>query len=186
MVGITALWLPILLSAVAVFLVSAVIHMVIGYHNRDFAKIPGEDGVREAMRKEGVKPGDYAFPHASCPGDLKAPEMLEKFKQGPVGFVTIIPSGPPAMGKSLVLWFLYSLFVGFMTAYVAGRVFGPGADYLQVFRIAGTAAFLAYAGSQPIASIWMGRNWSTTGKNMVDGLIYALVTAGMFGWLWPD
>ena len=186
MVAITTLRFPILLSAVAVFLVSAVIHMALGYHRTDFSKMPGEDGVREAMRKGGVKPGDYGLPHVSSLGDLKAPEVLEKFKQGPVGFVTIIPSGPPAMGKSLLQWFIYSLFVSVLAAYVTGRVFGPGAEYLQVFRIAGTATFLAYAGAEPIESIWKGRRWSTTGKNMFDGLIYALVTAGMFGWLWPD
>lgn len=34
-------------------------------------------------------------------------------------------------------------------------------------------------------SIWYKRKWSSTLKSMADGLVYALVTAGTFGWLWP-
>ena len=143
MVGITTLWLPIVLSAVVVFVASAVMHMVLRYHWNDFTRMPGEERVGEAMRKEGVKPGDYYFPYASCPKDMGAPEMVDKFKQGPVGMVTVLPNGPPAMGKSLVLWFVYTIVVGILAAYVTGRTLGSGAEYLQVFRVAGTAAFLA-------------------------------------------
>ena len=185
MVGISALWLPILLSSVIVFLASAVMHMVLRYHWTDMAAMPGEDRVREAFRTAGVGPGDYSLPHASCPKDLSAPGMVEKYRQGPVGFVTILRNGPPAMGKSLVQWFVYTLVVGFMVAYVTGRTLGPTMDYLQVFRVAGTVAFLAYAGSEPVESIWKGRRWSTTVKTVADGLVYGLLTACIFGWLWP-
>ena len=34
-------------------------------------------------------------------------------------------------------------------------------------------------------SIWYRRAWSTTIKAMIDGAIYALLTAGAFAWLWP-
>ena len=112
--------------------------------------------------------------------------MLEKYKQGPVGQLNIFPSRPPAMGKSLLLWFLFSVVISFFAAYLASRTLGPGTHYLQVFRVVGTAAFLGYAGAQSMDSIWMGQKWSTTLKHIFDGLLYALVTAGCFGWLWPQ
>ena len=117
---------------------------------------------------------------------MKDPELLKKFEEGPVGFFTILPSGPPAMGKCLLQWFVYSVAISFMVAYVTGRTVAPGTEYLRVFRVAATVAFLAYAGAEPIASIWKGRKWSTTLKNVFDGLIYAWLTGGVFGWLWPS
>ena len=43
-----ALWLPIVLSALLVFVVSAIIHMVLKYHNRDYKQLPNEVAVRAA------------------------------------------------------------------------------------------------------------------------------------------
>ena len=186
MVTLTALWLPILLASVFVFVASAVLHMVLPLHRSDYSALEGESGVLEAMRKAGVRPGDYFFPYCPNPKDMGTPEMTERFTQGPVGVMTVMPSGPPAMGKSLGLWFIYTVIVSFVVAYLTGRVLGPESHYLQVFRVAGTAAFLAYAGSEAHASIWSGRSWSTTLKNMFDGLVYGLLTAGVFGWLWPN
>jgi hypothetical protein len=185
MVGFAALWLPILLSAVIVFIASSIIHMVLGYHKGDFRGMPGEAPVLEAMRKAGVGPGDYSFPRAESMAQLREPEMIKKYEQGPVGLMTVHPNGPPAMGMSLTLWFLFGVAVSIMAAYITGRTQAPGADYIQVFRISSTVAFLAYAGSEPVASIWYKRSWSTTLKNMCDGLVYALLTGGVFGWLWP-
>jgi hypothetical protein len=185
MVGLTQLWLPILISAVLVFLASAVIHMALRYHWSDWSVVPGEDKIRAAMRDEGVGPGDYTFPRPEKQSEMNDPALVEKFKQGPVGFLTVIPSGPPAMGKSLALWFVYSVVVGVLAAYMTGRTLAAGTDYMQVFRVAGTTAFLAYAGAEPINSIWFGRKWRGTIKTMFDGLIYALLTGGAFGWLWP-
>jgi len=185
MVGFSALWLPIVLSAVIVFIASAVIHMALRYHWSDYSALPGEDNLMEAMRKEGVSPGNYHMPHAGSMAKLRSPEVVEKFTKGPVGFVTIIPSGPPAMGKQLVQWFVFVLVIGVVVAYLTGRTLGPGADYLHVFRVAGTVAFLGFAGAEPVNSIWKGQNWSTSLKNLFDGLVYALLTGGVFGWLWP-
>jgi len=186
MISLMDLWLPVLLSAVIVFVVSSIVHMVLPFHRSDYSKLPGESGVMEAMRKEGVAPGNYMFP---CPADMKdmaSPEMTGKYKQGPVGFVNILPSQPPAMGKSLLQWFLFSLVISFFAAYMASRTLQAGSHYLEVFRIAGAVAFLGYAGAQPVNSIWSGQKWGTTTKHVIDGLLYALLTAGCFGWLWPQ
>jgi hypothetical protein len=185
MVPITALWLPILLSAVIVFAASSIIHMVLPIHKSDYRKLPEEDRVLDAIRAAGVTPGRvYHFPYTTHK-EMKSPGAVERFKRGPVGLLTVIPSGPPAMGKYLVQWFVYCLGVGVFVAYLTGRTRSPSTQYLEVFRVAGTTAFLGYAAAQLQNSIWKGESWGVTFKHVFDGLIYGLLTAGTFGWLWP-
>ena len=185
MVPITALWLPILLSAVIVFVASSILHMVLPFHKSDYRKLPEEDKVVDALRAAGVTPGPvYHFPHTTHK-EMKSPEVVEKFKRGPVGLLTVMPSGAPAMGKYLALWFLNCVLVGIFVAYLTGRTRVFGTQYLEVFRVAGTTAFMGYGLAQVQDSIWKGQTWSVTAKHVFDGLIYALLTAGTFGWLWP-
>lgn len=185
MVPLTSLWLPILVSAVIVFLASWILHMLLPLHRSDYKKLPNEEAVLEAMRKAGVVPGNYAFPHCAGPKEMNSPETVEKFKKGPCGMLNVIPSGPPAMGKYLALWFLFCVVISVFAAYLAGRTLTDGAEYLAVFRVVGTVAFIGYGASQLSDSIWKGQAWGTTFKHIFDGLIYALLTAGVFGWLWP-
>ena len=185
MVPISALWLPILLSAVIVFVASSILHMVLPYHKSDYRKLPEEDKVVDALRAAGVTPGPvYHFPHTTHK-DMKSPDVVEKFKRGPVGLLTVIPSGAPAMGKYLGMWFVYCVVVSIVVAVVAGSTLSAGTRYLVVFHLTGLAAFLAYGVGQIQDSIWKGQTWGVTFKHVVDGLIYALLTAGTFGWLWP-
>jgi hypothetical protein len=186
MTGLTALWLPILLSSVFVFLVSSILHMALPWHKGDYAKVPNEDKVRDALRGLAIPPGEYMMPHCGSSQEMKSPEFTEKLKQGPVLMMTVLPSGPFNMTPSLVQWFLYSVVIGIFAAYVAGRALPAGADYLSVFRFAGVTAFVAYSMGLTQASIWNGRAWGTTMKFLIDGLIYGLITAGTFGWLWPQ
>jgi hypothetical protein len=185
MVSIVSLWLPILLSAVAVFLISSIIHMVFQYHKNDFVKLPSEDQVMDDLRKANIPPGDYHFPRAKDMKDMNSPEFIERMKQGPVGMITMLESGPPNMGPQLILWFVYSIIVGIIAAYIAGHAVQPGDGYLAVFRFVGCTAFVGYSLALLQNSIWYKRKWSATLKSMFDGLIYALFTAGIFGWLWP-
>jgi len=180
-----SLWLPILLSAVFVFIVSSIIHMVLKYHQNDFKKLPSEDEAMDALRKFDIPPGDYVVPYAGSAKAMGSEEYKKKRDKGPVAMITVVKSGEQSMGKDLVLWFLYSVVVGIFAAYVAGRALEPGAHYLSVFRFAGVTAFVGYALALLQNSIWFKRNWSATIKSMFDGLVYALVTAGTFGWLWP-
>lgn len=184
MVSALSLWLPILVSAVAVFIVSSVIHMVLTYHRSDFKGLPSQDDVMDALRPFDIPPGEYVFPHCEDPKQMGKPEFREKVSNGPVGFVTVM-SGDFAMGKSLALWFLYCILIGLFAAYLAGRALEPGAHYLAVFRFVGAASFGGYALALLQNSIWFKRRWGTTLKSMMDGFIYACITAGVFGWLWP-
>ena len=185
MVSIMSLWLPILLSAVIVFVVSSIIHMVLPYHKGDWKKLANEDAVLDSLRRLTVAPGDYLAPRPSSRGDMKSPEFVAKMNAGPVLVMTVRPGGPPSMGRSLVLWFGYAIVVGLFAAYIAGRALGPGAPYREVFRFAGCTAFLGYSLALLQNSIWYWRNWSATLKSVFDGLVYGLLTAGIFGWLWP-
>ncbi len=185
MTGLSALLLPILLSSVIVFLVSSVIHMALPWHKSDYPKVPNEDKLRDALRPLAVPPGDYMVPRPSSMQEMRSPAFSEKLKQGPVMVLTVLPNGPGSMGKNLAQWFLYSAVVGVFAAYVAGRALPPGAEYLRVFRFAGATAFIGYSLALWQMSIWYRRSWVTTIKATVDGLAYALLTAGTFGWLWP-
>jgi hypothetical protein len=185
MVPLLSLPIPILLSAVIVFVVSAIIHMVLPYHRNDFRRLPRESEVLAALRPFKIPPGDYMMPYGGSPAAMKDPAYLEKMQKGPVVLATVLPSGPPAMGSSLLLWFLYCNVIAVFAGYIAGRALPPGADYLEVFRFVGTAAFMGYALALLQNSIWYRRSWAATLKSVFDGLVYALLTAGTFGWLWP-
>src|ERR1051325_10680904 len=185
MIPLTALWLPILLSAVIVFFASFVMHMLRGYHKSAYRKLPDEDLVTDALRKAGVTRGPaYFFPYCSFK-EMKSAPVIEKFKRGPVGLLTVLPSGPPAMGKNMVQWFLYCVVISIFAAYLSGHLLVPGTAFLQVFRVVGTVAFLGYGAAHIQESIWSGRSWVVTSKHLIDSLIYSLLSAAMFGWLWP-
>jgi hypothetical protein len=161
--------------------------MFLPYHRSDWKGVADEDGVMDAMRAFDIPPGDYVIPRAGSPEALKSEEFKEKARKGPVLFMTVLPSGDPfAMGSQLAQWFTYCIIVGVFAAYVAGRAVGPGGPYLPVFRFAGVTAFVGYALAHMQRSIWYKQTWSTTFKNMFDGLVYGLLTAGAFGWLWPE
>jgi hypothetical protein len=184
-VPIPALWAPILLSAVLVFVASFLVHMVLGYHKGDFKKLPNEDAVMDALRPMNIPPGDYMVP---CPGgasDMKNPAFIEKRTRGPVALMTFMKPGPPTMGAELGQWFVYTVIVGVLAAYVAGRALPRGTAYLEVFRFAGTTAFIAYGVALWQTSIWYKKPWGNTLRHNVDALIYAGLTGGAFGWLWP-
>jgi hypothetical protein len=174
-----SLWMPILVSAVLVFIASSILHMVLPFHRSDFRAVPAEDDVMENLRRHNIPPGDYLVP-APHTADFAA-----KREKGPVVVMTVLPAGPVSMGRSLLLWFLYSIAVGVLAGYVARIALGPGAGYPTVFRIVGIVAFAGYAMALWQNWIWYGRSFSAIFKSTIDAVIYAALTAGTFGWLWP-
>lgn len=185
MVALTSLWLPVLVAAVLVFIASSIIHMVLGYHNSDYGKLPKEDEVTAALRPIGIPPGDYFLPWAGGAAAMKEPAFQEKWQKGPVISMTVLPSGANFMGAQLAQWFAYCAVVAFFAGYVASRTIPPGGDYLMVFRVVGTTAFMAYALGIWQMTIWYKRSALTSLKSTFDSLVYACLTAGAFGWLWP-
>lgn len=179
------LWLPILVSAIAVFFVSSLVHMVLGYHKHDYGSLPDEDAVLASMRGAGVAPGEYVFPYCIDMKELASEPMMKKLEEGPIGFLSVKPSGSWNMGKTLGQWFLNCVFLSILVGYVVALTVDPAATFVHKLRVAGTVAFMAYSGCCASASIWKAQNWSTTFKHFLDGLLYALATGAVFAWLGP-
>ena len=179
-----SLWLPVVVAAVAVWFVSAILHMALRYHMADYKKLPDEEAVAGALRKESLAPGLYFLPYAMG-SSLKDPAVVKRFQDGPVGFLTIRKNGPPAFGKSLVQWLLLCFLVSFVAAYVARHTLTPVTDGLTVMRVTGTIALLGYGFGYFQDSIWKGIPWSNSLRGLADAVVYAIVTGLVFRWLWP-
>ena len=184
-VHLISLWLPILLSAVLVFIASSVIHMALPWHKGDYRQVPEEKKLMDVVRPLGVPPGDYMVPRPANMKEMGTPEFAAKIKAGPVMVVTVMPNGRMGMNTALFYWFIYSIVVGFFAAYVGTAALPAGSPYPRVFQIVGTTAFAGYALALWQMSIWYHRSWVTTIKSTIDGLVYGLLTGGTFGWLWP-
>jgi hypothetical protein len=172
-------------SAVAVFVGSSILHMVLQYHKADYKKLADEDPLRDALRKAAPGPGLYFTPYCADHKQMKDPAMQEKFRQGPVAMITVAPSGNISMGRNLGLWFLFSVLVSFVAAYVARHTLHPGADGITVMRVTATVAFAAYGLGNVSDSIWKAAPWSNTFRSLVDALVYSIITGFIFKLLWP-
>ena len=185
MTGIISLWLPILLSAVAVFVASFLIHMLLPWHKNDYRNVPDEDAARSAVAPLAIPPGDYMIPRPASREDMKSAEFAEKVRTGPNLILTVIPNGPWSMGRNLTLWFAYVVVVSIFGAYIAGRALPPNPESAEIVRFVGATTFIGYSAALWQMSIWYRRSWGTTIKATVDGLIYGLITGAVFCYLWP-
>jgi hypothetical protein len=182
---LTELWLPIVLSTVGVFIASAVLWMASPLHKKDFTTPPEEDGIRRIVREKNFAPGQYFIPWGGC-GNMKDPAFLERMKEGP-WLNMVVMSGTPNFGRSLIQWFIHVLVLTVLIAYAAGVMLPTHApiEYLKVFQVVGAIAILAHAGSWAENTIWKGLPWRLSISRLFDGLVYGLLTAGVFAWLWP-
>lgn len=183
MVTLPELWLPLLLSAAVVWVASFMVWTMLPWHQTDYRGLPDEEATRAALKD--VPPGQYNIPHVASRKDFETPEAKAKFDGGPVGFMVLLPKGVPHMGKRLAQWFAFNIAVAIVAAYVADRALPPGAEYLEVFRVTGTVTWAAYGLALVQDAVWFGRSWRFIVEQLFDALIYALLTAGFFGWLWP-
>jgi hypothetical protein len=185
MVSFTALIVPIVISAVLVFILAALVWMVLPHHKGEWKGFSNEDAVRNALGAQKPADGIYMVPFAGSAPARKDPAFLKKLQDGPRAFVTMAGAGNVSMGPMMAQSVVFYLIVSSITAYVAAHVLPAGTPYLQVFRVVGTIAWLAYGFGTVPESIWFGKPWSSTLKGMLDALLFALVTAGTFGWRWP-
>ncbi len=186
MVTLMQLWIPIVGSAVAIFVVSSLIHMVFKWHNSDYRPFANEDEVAAAIRKSSPSPGQYALPHGTDMKAMKTPEFKQKYRNGPVAFVVLKAPGEINMGPPLVLWFVYTLIVGIFVGYLASRTLGAGSACASVFRLVATISFMTYVGGSVQNGIWMGKPWGSVAKDLLDGAIYGVATGAVFACLWPQ
>ena len=180
-----ALWLPILVTAVLVFIASSLIHMVFKWHNSDYRKLANEDEVTAALRTGAPAPGQYIVPHCNDMKEMQDEAMQKKYRDGPVGILTLKSPGPPAMGAALAKWFALNVLVAAIVAAVAAQLFGLSGEAHRASQVIGVLTFLTYAGGSVQAGIWMGKPWASVGKDLLDGAIYAIISAITFRMLWP-
>jgi hypothetical protein len=185
MVGLASLWLPILLASVLVFVVSAAVWMALPHHKTDWSRLPDQEGFMDALGAQNAAPGMYGVPH-HLDVDWKDPEQVAKVAEGPTAFVYVTdPKRMTTMSAQLIQIFIFYLVVNFFIAYLATATLPMGTDYLKVFQVTGAAAFMAHGAAHFMYGIWFGASWSFVWKNVADSLLYALLTAGVFGWMWP-
>ncbi len=185
MLSVWQVWLPILGSAIGVFVASSLVHMVLKWHNSDYRRLSNEDEVRAVLRSSASSPGMYFVPHMLDMKEMQKPENIQKFVEGPVAMITIRPSGKPSMGKPLLQWFLLNLFVSVIAGYIATKMLMPGAGFLAICRPVATITFMSYAAGSIATGIWGGKSWPSVTKEVLDAAIYATVAACVFAWLWP-
>jgi len=184
--ALTSLWLPILLSAVVVFVISSLVHIVFKWHAGDYTSLPNEDAVRAAIRAGNPAPGCYVMPHCKDMKDMGSEAMLQKYREGPVGHFTLGPAGVPNMGKYLGTWFAWTLVVEVVAAFLAVRVlpFDHGHVHAAA-KLVGAVTFIGLGFGTVQESIWMMRPWSSTAKYLLDAALYAIGSGFVFLWLWP-
>jgi len=185
MVPLSALWLPIVLSGLAAFIISNLVHMVLGYHKHDYRSVPKEDAVMDALRPFQIQPGDYMLPRAGSMAAMKSPEFQEKWKRGPVITMTVLPSGMNFLGATLAQWFVFCVVVSLFSGYIAGVALGPCADPMRILQVVGCVTFIGYAVGLWPMSIWYRRSIATTLRHSFDALMYGLAAGGIFIYFWP-
>jgi len=183
--NISELWLAILLSGLFCWIASALIHMLIKYHNADYKQLKNQDEVSATLKSSSPAPALYSLPYCSDMKQMADESMQKKFNDGPVAMIFVLPNGMPAMGKLLALQILFFIVGAALIAYLSSMSIAAGSDSMLVFRSVFVASFLTYGWAQIPYSIWMGQPWSNCIRYLIDALIYAGITAVVFTWLWP-
>ncbi|GMV26771.1 MAG: hypothetical protein AMXMBFR58_28020 [Phycisphaerae bacterium] len=179
-----SLWLPIVVSAAAVWIVSAIMWMVMPHHRNDQVRLPDEKAFMDFVRSQGIPPGNYAFPDCKTAAARNAPEVKEALDKGPMGTLSVWKP-PMKMGPKMVATFVVLLIVSAIIGYLAALTIDPKPAAMRVLRVVGTAGILAYTFGGVCNMIWFGAYTRTIIASIVDGIVYGLVTGLVFMWLWP-
>ena len=185
-VTLLQLWLPIILGGLFSWIASAIIHTVIKYHNADYKKLSNEDQVAAAFRQSQPKPGLYHMPHCIDMKEMQNESMQEKLKSGPIAMISVFENGLPKMGKLLIQQILFFIVACIMIAYIATLTLNSSSDFMSIFRILMIVGFLTFGYGIIPHSIWLGQPWANCIRYLFDALIYAVIIAATFAWLWPQ
>lgn len=177
------LWLPILLSALAVWMSSAIGWMLVNHHARDHRALPDEERSLDALRALKLPPGTYLFPFAGSHSKAHQAEMKAKWERGPTGTLRIwgkVNMGA-CMAQSMIVYLVTSVLIGYIGAMAIPR----GADFGHVFQVLGTAGVLAYCVGGVPGDIWFQQSRRAIAVGILDGIIFGLITGAIFAALWP-
>lgn len=183
---VTELTLPILMAAIAVWFASFVAWAISPHHRKDSRPLEKETdaALRQLIKENGVRPGQYMYPFMYDRECAKDEAAIAAVKEGQFGVLTVI--APPNMARNMVLsmavYLIVSLFVGYLAS-LSGL--SHGAEFLDVFRVTGTAGVLAYTFAFLPNNIWFGQTTRSMLMNMMDGMVFGLITGVMFASLWP-
>jgi hypothetical protein len=178
---LVSLWLPIIVSGVALFFASFAAWMLLPHHKPEWTGVDNEDAFLQAVRNAGIGPGQYMFPYSCKPEDWKSEEFKRRQAEGPTGTI-IIWKSQPNMGVNMALTVAFFTITNLVIAYLAGMAIQPGAEFLTVFRFVGTAGVLTYGTANILNGIWFGRKMIA---DIIDGIAYGLITGLIFAALWP-
>ena len=179
-----SLWLPIVVSAVIVFIASFVVWMVLPYHKKDVKTLPDEKALTDHLKTLNLAPGTYMWPGCQSNQEMKSEEYKSRYDAGPWGSINVVGQ-KPNFGRNLILTFLFYIVVSIFVGYITTLARSPGEAFLAVFRVAGATAVLGYcAGSIPNA-IFFGKPGRFVLTEFVDGVVYGLLTGATFALLWP-
>jgi hypothetical protein len=179
-----SLWLPILLSAAAVWIVAAIVWMALPHHKNDFIALPDEDAFMDSIRKSGIKPGNYVFPDFRGREAMESEKTQKALKEGPVGHLSLWQP-PLTMGGKMVATFIVYLVVSILIAYLASITLPRTAAFARVFQVVGTAGILAYSFAFIPNAIWFGAFKRTIVASIIDGIVFGAITGAIFAWRWP-
>ena len=175
-----SLWLPILISTIALFFASFLSWMVVQLHMKDWVKLDDEEKLMGVVREMNIPDGNYMFPGATSGKEMNSPEHMEKYSEGPRGVLTILPV--PNMGKNLGLTLLFFLFCNATFGYLASFALEQQHDFLTVFRFVATIALLTFCASIVQHAIWFR---SRVVGHVIESIAYALIAGAIFAVFWP-
>ncbi len=178
--SVVQLWLPILLSSVAIFFGSFLSWMVLQLHKKDWQRLPQQEELMSALRRINAPLGNFMFPSCDTPQERESEEFQKLWKGGPRGVLTLFPE--VNMGQNLGLTMLLFLVVNFTLGYLGSMAFKPGTDFLTIFRFFATASLLMYLTGVLQHSIWF--RCRVVG-HVVESVAYALIAGLIFASLWP-
>ena len=195
-----SLWLPILLSAAAVWIVSTIFGMPFLHHKNDWIGLPpappaphggSEDAFMDFIRTSGIKPGNYLFPDFRTREAMESEKVGKALKEGPVGHLSVWQP-PLSMGGKLAATFIVYLVVSTLIAYLASvtlppplKTAGGEGGFAKVFQVVGTAGILAYSFSFIPSAIWFGAYKRAIVMSIIDGIVFGAITGAIFAWRWP-
>ncbi len=182
-VELFSLWLPILVNSVALFFASFLAWAVLPHHKKDWKPFPDEQAFINAIKPLGLSRGVYSFPHCADHKQSKDPEFQKKWKEGPMGVLNVWTM--PNMGFNMALTFLVFLIASVFIAYVGAAALPRGTDYLKVFQVTGAMAIAVFTIASLPNAIWFQKPARAVCMDLIDGIAYGLITAGIFGSMWP-
>jgi len=180
---LTQLWLPIVVSAAAVWVASAVVWMALPHHKKDWKAMPDEAAFYRAFDTLKIPPGNYGFPECKNKAQRSDPEVKRRWEAGEMGLLSVW--GKVNMGRNMVVTFIVYLAISLFVGYIGKHGVKPNASFSEAFQVLGTAGVLAYAFGHIPQGVWFAQYPRAILMCVLDGIAYGLITGAIFAAMWP-